>query len=75
MLGKYQNGIELIFHKEEDLDALYTRGEFITAFFPANRKISIKPATGVKNIKLEDSYPITSESGNLLLKYMVHLKT
>lgn len=74
-LSKYKDGIELYFNHSEDLDALYPQGKFITAFFPANRKTTIEPANGVANIKLQEFYGIKSSPGNILLKYMVHLKT
>ncbi|MEY8517406.1 AAA family ATPase [Lachnospiraceae bacterium 29-84] len=74
-IGAYKEGVEILFHKEEELDSLYQKGKFITAFFPANRKTQIEPTDGVEDIQLNDSYRITSEPGRLLHKYMVHLKT
>lgn len=74
-LEKYSDGIELKFNKSEELDTLYETGDFITAFFPANRQTTIEPANGVANIQLQKFYDVKSKPGNLLLKYMVHLKT
>lgn len=74
-LEKYSDGIELKFNKSEELDTLYETGDFITAFFPANRQTTIEPANGVDNIQLQKFYDVKSKPGNLLLKYMVHLKT
>ena len=54
---------------------MYQKGEFITAFFPANRKAEIVRAHGVEDIKLNDFYAIDTDPGKLLQKYMVHLKT
>lgn len=75
LLSKYKDGIEVDFNKSEDLDILYMQGKFITAFFPANRKTTIDRVNGVTNVKLQESYGIKSAPGNILLKYMVHLKT
>ena len=55
--------------------SLYTQGNFITAYFPANRKTQIVRSKGVEDIKLNDAYAIDSQPGTLLHKYMVHLKT
>ena len=74
-LSKYSKGIELKFNRGEDLDRLYKNGDFITAFFPANRQTTIELANGVSNIQLQKFYDVKSKPGNLLLKYMVHLKT
>lgn len=74
-LEKYSDGIELTFNKGDELDALYENGGFVTAFFPANRKTTIEIANGVSNIQLQKFYDVKSKPGNLLLKYMVHLKT
>lgn len=51
------------------------QGDFITAYFPANRKPQFIRAQGVQDIKLSDAYRVNSEPGNLLHQYMVHLKT
>lgn len=74
-LAKYKNGIELEFKNANALDALYAKGDFITAFFPANRKTTIDPPKGVSDIKLQKFYGIKQSPGNILLKYMIHLKT
>lgn len=74
---KYAKGIKLLFSVKDgkELEALYTQGNFVTAYFPANRKTEIVRSQGVEDIKLDDCYEINSEPGRLLHKYMVHLKT
>lgn len=74
-LLKYKNGIEIEFKNESDLESLYAKGNFITAFFPANRKTTIDRPNGVVDIKLQDFYGIKQSPGNILVKYMIHLKT
>lgn len=74
-LKQYKNGVEPIFNEWKDLDALYAQGNFVTAFFPADRKTQIIRAQGVEDIKLSNAYDIQSNPGTLLHKYMVHLKT
>lgn len=75
LVRRYKDGVELLFNNFEELDTLFKDGDFITAFFPANRKTRIIRGYGVEDIKLSSSYAIESEPGELLLKYMVHLKT
>lgn len=75
VIKQYKNGVEVRFNECDDLEILYEQGDFITAFFPANRKTQIIRAHGVEDIKLERSYNIQSDPGGLLHKYMVHLKT
>lgn len=71
----YSDKIELKFNDSEDVDDLYKKGNYITAFFPANRSAQFIRANGVEDIKMDESYSINSAPGNVLLKYMVHLKT
>lgn len=73
--SNYEDEIELQFHNYQEIDDLYQQGNFITAFFPANRETAMIRTNGVKEIKFENFYPINSYPGNLLHQYMVHLKT
>lgn len=74
-VSEYKDGVDIEFSRRDDIDDLYQKGEFITAFFPANRKAEIVRAHGVEDIKLNDFYAIDTAPGKLLQKYMVHLKT
>lgn len=81
----YNNGIYLIEHyksnitiqllNSKDIDDIFKHGNFITAFFPANRYTDIAPSHGVTDIKLKTYYAINEKPGALLQQYMVHLKT
>lgn len=66
---------KVLFNVSDNLGALYKQGNFITAFFPADRKTQIIRTHGVEEVKLNHFYSIDSEPGQLLHKYMVHLKT
>lgn len=72
---KYYSGIELTFNSEKDLDSSFSSGTFITALFPADRQTRISLAHGVENIQLSSAYNFTDSPAQLLIKYMVHLKT
>ncbi len=74
-IKNYKDGIDIQFNENEGVDALYRQGDFVTAFFSADRKTEIIRSHGVEEIRLNDSYSIDSVPGELLHKYMVHLKT
>lgn len=46
LIKKYRDGVDIRFNESEDLDALYSQGEFVTAFFPANRNPSLSGCGG-----------------------------
>lgn len=74
-IQKYDRGLTLSFSNEEDIEALYAQGNFVTAYFAADRKSIIQRASGVQDVKLDNNYRIEDEPARILLKYMVHLKT
>lgn len=67
--------VKIAISNNEDLVKSHNKGEFITAYFPADRQSEITPADGVEDIKLKKTYSFSDEPAKLLLKYMVHLKT
>lgn len=74
-IKRYADGLKLTFNNSEHLDSLYGQGNFITAYYPATRQTKFMRSQGVEDIKLNTFYDINSQPGQLLLKYMVHLKT
>lgn len=74
--NKRIGGIEIDFSSdEEQIDSLFNKGLFITAFYPANRMAEIKKPHGVEDIKLQRTYYVDEDPVSDFLKYMVHLKT
>lgn len=74
-IAEYNGQLSIQLSDEVELDSLYKQGDFITAYFPADRSTVIYRANGVKDVKLEDTYGLDSTPINILLQYMVHLKT
>lgn len=74
-IQKYDRGLTLSFLNEDDIEALYAQGNFVTAYFAADRESLIQRVSGVQDVKLDASYRIEDEPARILLKYMVHLKT
>ena len=72
---QHMSGCNLLFSDENALESLYAQGNFITAYFAADRTSKIQRVHGAEDVKLETEYPINSEPSKILLKYMVHLKT
>ena len=68
-------GVKIDFNFENDLKRKFDSGEFITAYFPANRRLNIILANGVENIKLDKNYEFFKDPTPNFVKYMVHLKT
>ena len=74
-LKKYSDGVQINLNQYEGLEMMYHNGKFITAYFPSERKAQYMRPNGVENITLENKYAIHQYAGDILLKYMVHLKT
>lgn len=74
-IKKYSDGVQVILNEYDGLERAYKKGDFITAYFSAERKASFIKPNGVENIELQDAYRVDGDAGNVLLKYMVHLKT
>lgn len=69
------SAVTMSFNVEVDLKKLFDVGEFIMAYFPADRKANIIMAKGVEDIKFAVNYDPTADPAQNLVKYMVHLKT
>ena len=74
-LSKYGEGLKISLNDYDGLEAAYQEGKFITAYFDAGRKAKFLQPDGVENVKLEETYKVNQNAGDVLLKYMVHLKT
>lgn len=72
---KYYDGIQIVLNESDGIKQAYKNGDFITAFFPAERRARFTITNRVKDLKPQDGYRIHGDARNVLLKYMVHLKT
>lgn len=72
---KYYDGIQIVLNESDGIKQAYKNGDFIIAFFPAERRDRFTITNGVKDLKPQDGYRIHGDARNVLLKYMVHLKT
>ena len=69
------NGVKIDFNSNKDLEQIFSIGDFILAYFPANRKANISLAKGVEDVQFENNYDIAKDPAQNLVKYMVHLKS
>ena len=72
---RYKKGIDIEFMNEECIDTMFEEGNFITAFYAADRKTSMLMPAGVEKVSLKDKYGIKESAGTAFVKYMLHLKT
>ena len=52
-----------------------SNGNFVLAYFPSSRKANILMAKGVENVQFSNTYDLTDDPTQNLIKYMVHLIT
>lgn len=52
----------------------YTNGEYILAYYKADRMSKVEVSTTIENIQLKDQYSLSETPGSKLVKYMVGLK-
>lgn len=74
-IKRYKNNINIQLLNFKDIDEIFKQGDFVTAFFPANRQTNSVRSQGVTDFKLNTYYAIYDTPGELLHQYMVHLKT
>ena len=74
-IEQYDRGVTLDFKNELYIDTLPANGDFITAFFSAERDSQVERVNGARNVILAQHYGINETPSKILLKYMVHLKT
>lgn len=74
-IKKYKDGISVDFNNKDGLEGLFKEGKYILAYYSADRKTGIMKQRGAEDIVLNTSYSLDSNPGNVLLKYLVHLKT
>ncbi len=74
-MKRYCAGIGMAFSYSNGLGKLYQEGKFLIAFYGADRKTGISRVKGVEDVVLANSYPPDFNLGDVLLKYLVHLKT
>lgn len=74
-IERYAREITIAFSDTNGMERQYQQGEYLIAFYGVDRKTGISKVTGVENVVLDSHYPSDSNLSDVLLKYLVHLKT
>lgn len=74
-IQRYKDGICVAFNNKDGLEGLFKEGKYILAYYGADRKTGIERQKNAENVVLDTSYSLESNPGNVLLKYLIHLKT
>lgn len=74
-IKKYRDGLLVAFNQRDGLESSFQNGQFILAYYGADRKTDLIKQNGVEDVVLDRSYSLESNPGKVLLKYLVHLKT
>lgn len=74
-IREYQDGIRVEFNNKDGLEGLFKEGKYILAYYGADRRTGIIRQRSAEDVILDTSYSLDSNPGNVLLKYLVHLKT
>ena len=74
-IKKYRDGLLVAFNQKDGLESSFQNGQFILAYYGADRKTDLIKQNGVEDVVLDRSYSLDSNPGTVLLKYLVHLKT
>lgn len=74
-IKKYRDGLLVAFNQKDGLESSFQNGQFILAYYGAERKTDLIIQNGVEDVVLDRSYSLDSNPGTVLLKYLVHLKT
>lgn len=69
------NGAVAEFTSYADVRAKYQQGNFILAYYGDKRKISVQVSKNIEKVDLKDVYTIKDNPSQLLVKYLVNLKT
>ena len=73
---KYNYSLKIEFNCEKNLlKDLYSKGNFILAYYPSNRVTNFEMPSGVEKINLKDTYTFDEKPSEVFLKYLVDLKT
>lgn len=75
LFEKYSGGVRLDLDGGSAVDTDFAQGEFITAYFGAERQALFEPVHAVEEVILPVSCGFDAKPASLLLRYMVHLKT
>ncbi|WP_286908237.1 AAA family ATPase [Clostridium sp. UBA1652] len=74
-INSYENGLNIGISNDFEVGSKYKNGEFILAYFDANRDSKVIVPNSVNRIELQNNYSIDADIDTKFLDYLVYLKT
>lgn len=74
-INEYEDGLNIKISNDLEVASKYKNGEFILAYFDANRSSNVTVPNSVNKIELQSNYSIDADIDTKFLDYLVYLKT
>ncbi|MBS6790257.1 MAG: ATP-binding protein [Megasphaera sp.] len=74
-ISRFEQGVTPIFQEEPLIDARTLQGEYIFAYYQAERVYMAENEKNIAQVELDDVYGIESRPGQDFVKYILNLKT
>lgn len=74
-LDRLYKGITLLFPSIADVNSSYSAGDFVVAYYMAQRDYKVPNEKSIENIELKNTYDINEKPNAQFIKYLVALKS
>lgn len=74
-INEYEGGLNIKISNDLEVASKYKNGQFILAYFDANRASNVTVPNSVNKIELQSNYSIDADIDTKFLDYLVYLKT
>lgn len=75
IINQYEDGLNIKISNDLEVISKYKNGQFILAYFDANRASKVIVPNSVNKIELQSNYSIDADIDTKFLDYLVYLKT
>lgn len=75
IINQYEDGLNIKISNDLEIISKYKNGQFILAYFDANRASKVIVPNSVNKIELQSNYSIDADIDTKFLDYLVYLKT
>lgn len=75
IINEYEHGLNIKISNDLEIISKYKNGQFILAYFDANRALKVIVPNSVNKIELQSNYSIDADIDTKFLDYLVYLKT
>ncbi len=74
-IARYKRGVSAEFYQENTVSAAVFQGQYIMAYYQAEREYTAQNEKNVAKVDLKDTYAIQEHPGKDFVKYILNLKT